>query len=481
MSEFIMNTRPRFYFGECAKIPHGSRNEKALSDYVVQFAKDHNLEYLQDDMYNVVVFKNASKGYEEAPMVMIQAHLDMVCEKNKDVAYNFDTDPLDLYVDDANVIHARGTTLGADDCQGVAYMLAILEDNTLQHPALECIFTVQEEIGLLGAIAMDPTWIRGKRLISLDGGGEYVTGLSTAGGCQCDITKTITWQENTDATYAIHVTGLAGGHSGGEIHKEKGNANQIVNRILKSLLLAGINLRLVSVEGGLKMNAIPREADALFAAKEDAEAIERIVAEETKKIQKELEFSDAGLKIALEQVACAKRAMTKETTEQVIDYMFLMPNGFQHRSMAIEGLTLTSLNLGVVRTTETEVTLTVSIRSALESGIENVSNILAALAKVLGFAFATSSYYPAWNYNENSHLRTYFAQAVEEILHRGIETVGSHGGMETGVFAKLDEDMDIITMGPNAKNCHTPDECMDLDSFDRAYHILCKTIENAKA
>ncbi len=477
--EFEMNTRPRFFFGECCRIPHGSRNEKQLSDYVVEFAKEHGLECKQDEMYNVMVYKKASPGYEDAPAIAIQAHLDMVCEKNKDSDHDFEKDPLKLYVEDG-ILRAEGTTLGADDCTGVAYMLSILEDDTLEHPALECIFTVQEEIGLFGAIGLKKEDITPRRLISLDGGGETVTMLSSAGGCECFITKDITWVDNSDPTYQVSIRGLAGGHSGGEIHKEKGNANQLAIRAVKEAAIRGVDVSIVYYEGGLKDNAIPREADVIFSSPTPIEEIEASIAQSVKDIKTELEFSDAGFELIFEQVDTATKKADKATSDAIMNYVFLMPNGFQHRSMAIEGLTLTSLNLGIVRTTDTKLEITVSCRSALESGITNLVNILTSLANVLGFELSSGAYYPGWNYKEVSPMRDYYAEVVKELYGQELKMVAGHGGTECGVFAKMYEDMDIISMGPIAAHVHTPDEELNLESFDRTYKLLTETIKRAK-
>lgn len=472
--EFDLSKRHCFYFNETTKIPHGSRNEKALSDYVVEFAKAHNLKYVQDHVWNVIVYKDATEGYEDAAPLILQAHLDMVCEKNKDSNHDFEKDPLKLIVKDG-ILTADGTTLGADDCTGVAYMLAILEDESLPHPALECIFTTMEEIGLLGAMELDPANIHGHRMISLDGGGENCTMLTSAGGCRVDLIKQIEWEDNQDACYNIAVRGLLGGHSGGEIHKEKGNANHLMGRIVKELMIAGVELQLVSFSGGLKENAIPRESDVVFASKTSYDEIRKLIDAIEKDIKEELEFSDAGFRIELSEAASEKK-MTLACSDDVIDYVYFMPNGFQHRSMAIEGLTLTSLNLGVVASDEKEILLRTSIRSALESGIEHLVRVLSSLAKRMGFEIQVSARYPGWNYSKVSPMRDIFAEVVKEIYGTELNLIAAHGGCECGVFKGLVPDMDIISVGPKSAYIHTPDEQLDLASFDRAYHLLCSIV-----
>ena len=473
--EFDLNKRHCFYFYETTKIPHGSRNEKALSDYVVEFAKAHGLRYKQDHVYNVIIYKDASKGYEDAEPLILQAHLDMVCEKNKDSDHDFEKDPLKLIVKDG-ILKADGTTLGADDCTGVAYMLAILEDDTLPHPPLECIFTTMEEIGLLGSMELKAEDLHAHRMISLDGGGEDCTMLTSAGGCRVDLTKELKWEENQDACYKIAVRGLAGGHSGGEIHKEKGNANTLMARIMKELQIGGVDVQLVSISGGLKENAIPRECDVMIASSSERKAVREALLKSAKAIKTELEFSDEHFYVEFFDAPVSSKKMSKACSDAIIDYIYLMPNGFQHRSMAIEGLTLTSLNLGVVESDEHQILLRTSLRSALESGIEHLVRVLSTLAKHFDFTMSTSARYPGWNYSVNSPMRDTFAKVVKEIYGTELRLIAAHGGCECGVFKGLVPDMDIISVGPNSAYIHTPDEQLDLASFDRAYHLLCSII-----
>ena len=258
---FQLTNEPRRYFYELTQIPHGSANEQALSDYLVTFAKTHNLAYIQDDMWNVIIRKPASAGYEHKPYLTIQAHMDMVCEKHTDTVHDFTKDPLHLYVDEENILHAEGTTLGADDGTGVAYMLAILADDTLEHPPLECIFTVQEEIGLVGAMHLKADDVLGRRMISLDGGGETRTLLSSAGGCRVKIQKKLRRTSVQKPSYQLNVRGLSGGHSGGEIAKEKGNSIHLTARVLYELQQPVL---LQNITGGLKENAIARECTTVF-------------------------------------------------------------------------------------------------------------------------------------------------------------------------------------------------------------------------
>ncbi|MDO4198554.1 MAG: beta-Ala-His dipeptidase [Erysipelotrichaceae bacterium] len=479
MSTFDLNKPYCFYFNEIAKIPHGSYNEKAISDYIVEFAKKRNLNYVQDSMNNVVIYKKASKGYENAKPLLLQAHMDMVCEANKSANFDFRKDSLKLKVE-GEWLTAEGTTLGADDGTGVAYMLAILDDDSLEHPDLECCFTVQEEVGLFGALGLDTSLFKARRMVCLDGGGEISTGISSAGGCIVESDIDISFMDNNKPAYKMLVTGLSGGHSGGEIHKEKGNANRIAVRIMKEMSMAGVDMNLVSVNGGLKDNAIPRECEIIFTSNSDKELIDEKLALSVKNIRTELEFSDAGIVCTVEKADTVDKCMDDKTTKTVIDYLFLIPNGFRHKSMAIEGLTLTSLNTGIIKTEGDKVVVTSSIRSAIDSGIQHLIDTIYTLASLFDIKCSTSARYPGWNYKAESEMREKLNKIIIKNRGRELECMAFHGGCECGVFAAISEEMDILTYGPVSENVHTPDERLNLDSFDRSYKILCDLIGECK-
>ncbi len=467
------------YFNEICKIPHGSFDEKRISDYLVKFGKDHNLKTVQDESLNVVIYKDASKGYEDSAPLLLQAHMDMVCEKNKDSDHDFSKDPLDLYVD-GDWLKARGTTLGADDGMGVAYILAILDDDSLPHPALECCFTTKEEVGLLGALKLDTSLFKARRMVSLDGGGEVSTGISSAGGCVAVSTIPLDYKENKDDTYKLYLGGLLGGHSGGEIHKEKGNANKLAFRIIKEMLNKGLDFKFVSADGGLKDNAIPRECEITFASKSSFDELNASLLLSVHDFKQELEFSDSGLKVELSVVDNAGKALDNFDSKRIVDYIFLLPNGFKHRSMAIEGLTLTSLNLGIVKTSGDYLVLTSSLRSALECGIDHLIDEIKTLASLFNYKVSVSARYPGWNYKANSPMRDKLDKVMMEIYNKPALKMATHGGCECGVFAAIDEDMDILTYGAICEDIHTPLERLDLNSFDRGYKVLTSLVKECK-
>ncbi len=479
MTTFDLSKAYCKYFNELCKIPHGSFDEKRISDYLVKFGKDHGLKTVQDESLNVVIYKGASAGYENSAPLLLQAHMDMVCEKNKDSNHDFKNDPLDLYVD-GDWLKAKGTTLGADDGMGVAYMLAILDDDSLPHPPLECCFTTMEEVGLIGALKLDTSLFKARRMVSLDGGGEVSTGISSAGGVQVIQTIPLDYKDSKDTTYKLFLSGLLGGHSGGEIHKEKGNANKLAFRVIKEMLNRGLDFRFVSADGGLKDNAIPRECEITFVSKSSLDELNDSLACSLHDFKQELEFSDNGIKVELSVIDKASKALDNFDSKRIVEYIFLLPNGFKHRSMAIEGLTLTSLNLGIVKTSGDYLVLTSSLRSALECGIDHLIDEIKTLAGLFNYKVSTSARYPGWNYKADSAMRDKLDKVMMEIYGKTSEKLATHGGCECGVFAAISEDMDILTYGAICEDIHTPLERLDLNSFDRGYKVLTSLVKECK-
>lgn len=463
------------YFEEISQIPHGSYHEEKLADYIVDLAKKHHLRYQRDEMHNVIVFKEASKGYEDHEPVMLQAHIDMVNEKNKESDHDFDNDPLQLYVEDG-FLHAYQTTLGADDGCGVCYMLALLTDETLSHPALECVFTVQEEIGLCGAMKLDTSSLKAKRLINLDNEAEGETCVSSSGGNDLLITKEIMGEDNQTPVYVLEIKGLLGGHSGGCIHLGRGNANKIAGRILFHLLKAGMDIRLVDITGGLKNNAIPRECTVAFASVQSYDELAYHIGQMEETIKKELEITDSGFYVDLHQDECDV-CVTAKDSEAMISIMYLCQNGMLEMSPVIEKLPTLSLNMGIIRTHENSFTIDYSLRSPVKSLRDELSMQLETIAHLYGASVQISNEYPGWDYDPHSRLREQFQTFYQQYAHQPLKEVATHGGLETGVFKQKIPDLDIITYGPNMENVHTPDEKLDLASYLRSYECLVAFLE----
>ncbi len=472
MSVLDYSKKAQAYFEEITKIPHGSYHEKGLCDYVENFAKEHHLDYYRDDMDNIVVYKDASEGYEDHAPVMLQGHMDMVCEKIRESDHDFTKDPLDLYIDEKGWLHARGTTLGADDGVAVAYMLAVLSETNCPHPPLDCLFTVQEEVGLCGAMHIKKENIRARRMISMDGGGEVVTAVSASGGTRCMVYKKLTWENNDKATYHMTLSGLLGGHSGGCIHLERGNAIKLAFRILHDLLIRDVDLRLISLEGGAKENAIAREAEIVFASDTNENQMKKLIKESLEKIQVELAFSDPDLKVTCAKTDTVTKAMSKELSREIIRLIYLLPNGFKARSMKIEGLTTVSLNLGIMNMDDSQLALTYAIRSPMPGAIEQLLNEIQELGEIFHAEVKTGNAYPGWNYEPDSPLREIMRKLVKDCFGKDLIEHAGHGGLETGVLKGEIPDLDIVTFGPISSGAHTPDECLDLKSFDRCYDVL---------
>lgn len=473
MEMLDLSKRYVYWFTEIAKIPHGSCNEKALSDRIVQFAKDNNLSWKQDEIWNVIIEKPATKGCENAEPIILQAHIDMVNEKTMDSSHDFEKDPLDLYVEDG-WLYARDTTLGADDGKGAAYMLALLEDETAVHPPLQCIFTVQEEIGLDGAKVLRKEDIHASRMISLDGGGEHVTATGSSAACRQFVTREITKETNTDPVMTLVIRGLAGGHSAGAIHKERGNAILFAARILKEAKEAGITL--VSWEGGSKNNAIPSYTKVVFACK-DKELVKKHFAESVQHIKDEYPVSEPDFEAVLEDGE-ADEKMSAEDTEAILDFMMVVPNGFMKRSLEIEGLTALSSNVGVIHTQGNEVRIDILSRADRDSALDHVIERIAIAAKLCGMQHECGSRDPAWFYTPVSKMREIYAKVLAK---HGEELVceATHGGLECGVFKGKNPAMDIITFGAISEKEHAVGERLHLASYDKSYDLLKEILEAA--
>ena len=477
--EFDLNKSYCYYFKAISDIPRGSRNEKAVSDYVVKEAKKHGYKYIQDEVYNVIVYKPASPGYEDSEPVILQAHMDMVCEKNKDVVHDFEKDPLDLYVDENGWLRAKGTNLGADDGQGVAYMLAILDDESLEHPALECAFTVMEEIGLYGAIALKKEYFSAKRYINLDSGGEVTTCVTSSGGVRAVLSKNLSFTENDKPSYRLEIRGLKGGHSASCIHLELGNAILLAGRVMEELRTLFNDIAIADLNGGMKFNAIPREADITFSTDCDPDKLEQAAQFCFRRIAQELQYSDEGFNGKIVPVTRDDKVIDKKISDEILSFLYVIPNGFQHRSMAIEGLTVASLNAGVAYIENDQLYIDDLIRSAAASHGDLMIHQLQILCPAYGFRFTLDDRYYGWDYAKESDLRQIFRQVLAE---KGVELKerATHGGLECGIFKGMIPELDIITLGPISKGEHTPEERLDLASFDRAFENLLEVLKRCK-
>ena len=477
----LENCEPKrvfYYFEELCKIPHGSGNTKQISDYLVSFAKEHGLEYVQDEMNNVVIYKPATEGYEDAPAVILQGHMDMVCEKRPDVDHDFTKDPLNISVKDGYVT-ANGTTLGGDDGIAVAYGLALLESTELAHPALEVLITVDEEIGLLGAEGFDCSALKGKRLINLDSEAEGSLWISCAGGLSGISIIPVQRVEAEGQKTAVKITGLMGGHSGAEIDKKRANANVLMGRFLYTLQKEAA-YEIISLAGGQKDNAITREADAELLV-EDVNAVKACAEKVQKGFREEYAGTDEGITIEITDLgASSARVLHPTSREKVLFFLMEVPFGIQKMSGSIDGLVETSTNIGIVKLGEDEFLGSSSVRSSVEAAGAALSDKICYLTEFLGGDYTVQGAYPAWEYRKDSPLRDQMVEVYEEMYGEKPNVVAIHAGLECGLFYKKIEGLDCVSLGPNMKDIHTSEEVLDIASTERVWKYLVKVLESLK-
>ena len=477
----LENCEPKrvfYYFEELCKIPHGSGNTKQISDYLVSFAKEHGLEYVQDEMNNVVIYKPATEGYEDAPAVILQGHMDMVCEKRPDVDHDFTKDPLNISVKDGYVT-ANGTTLGGDDGIAVAYGLALLESKDLAHPALEVLITVDEEIGLLGAEGFDCSVLKGKRLINLDSEAEGSLWISCAGGLSGISTIPVQRVEAEGQKAAVKITGLMGGHSGAEIDKKRANANVLMGRFLYSLQQETA-YEIISLAGGQKDNAITREADAELLV-EDINSVKACAEKLQKGFREEYAGTDEGITVEITDLGVASAKVLHPTSrEKVLFFLMEVPFGIQKMSGSIDGLVETSTNIGIVKLGEDEFLGSSSVRSSVEAAGAALSDKICYLTEFLGGEYTVQGAYPAWEYRKDSPLRDQMVEVYEEMYGEKPNVVAIHAGLECGLFYKKIEGLDCVSLGPNMKDINTSEEVLDIASTERVWKYLVKVLESLK-
>ena len=466
----------RFFEQMCA-IPHGSYNTKAVSDWCVAFAKERGLEHYQDEMNNVILIKEASAGYEEAQPVILQGHLDMVCEKAPGCEKDMAREGLDLAVE-GDYIYAEGTTLGGDDGIAVAMALAALDDESLPHPRLEVILTTEEEVGMDGAMALDVSPIRGRKLLNLDSEAEGVFTVSCAGGSMAACGLPVARAPFGGDILRVRVAGLTGGHSGAEIHKGRANANMLLGRLLRAMA-AETELRLVSADGGLKDNAIPVAAEAVVAAEDGRKAkaaAERMAA----CFQTEYRRSDPMLTVTAEEAAAAWQPMDASSTERTVCLLACAPNGVQTMSQDIHGLVQTSLNLGILKTGENAVTASFCIRSSVDSEKEMLKDRLACLLAQLGGGVSFSGEYPGWSYRPDSPLRELMTEVYREQYGREPKVEAIHAGLECGLLAGKLPGLDCVSIGPDLLEIHTPREKMSISSVQRVWMFVREILKRSR-
>lgn len=471
------------YFYEITQIPRPSKKEEKIIAYLLEFAKKHNLEVKKDDAGNVLITKPATKGKENLPTVILQGHVDMVCEKNSGTKHDFDKDPIETYID-GEWLKAKGTTLGADNGMGVAAALTILASDTIEHGKLECLFTVDEETGLTGAYALGKDFLNGDILINLDTEEEGEIYIGCAGGKITTVTFTYKKQD-VPANYfwfKVQVNGLNGGHSGSEIHKGLGNANKVLNRYLWALSRK-YNLALAEIDGGNLHNAIAREAYAIagvpYGDKEHVIVELNTLAPD---IEAELKSVDPNLKMTVASTDTPAFAIDRDTTLNLLNAIYACPHGVLAMSHEIPGLVETSTNLASVKMKEgNKIVITTSQRSSTNSLKDDAGNIVNSVFTLAKAEVVHSAGYPGWKPNPDSKVLAVAKKAYKDLFGKEPEIMAIHAGLECGLFLEKYPHLDMISCGPTIRNAHSPEEQIEIASVEKWWNFLLETLKNIPA
>ena len=462
------------YFEKLCSIPHGSGNTKLISDYLVSFATEHGLRYIQDELNNVIIFADGTCGYEDHEPVIIQGHMDMVCEKDEDCPIDLQTQGLDV-THDGQFVFAKGTTLGGDDGIAVAYALALLDDPSIPHPPLEVVITVDEETGMFGAAGIDLSMLRGRKLLNIDSEDEGILTVSCAGGGRGTIRLPLERRAVYGPCVRLTVEGLQGGHSGVEIHKNRANANKVMGIFLERVQKL-MPLCITKLQGGAKDNAIPRSCQVTLVAlgmyieriNEIAEALQREIREQYDEPEAIIRGDDVD--------ALGGNALTTECTAKVIALLNAAPNGVQAWSKDIEGLVQTSLNLGIAELEE-ELRLTFAVRSSVNKEKRELLDRLKELALFYDGSYSEVGEYPAWEYKPESVLRDTMVRVYTELYGKAPEVVAIHAGLECGLLSEKLPDLDCVSLGPQMHDIHTSRERLDIASTERTWKFLLEVLK----
>ncbi len=475
MTEHLQPANVFRYFEELCRIPHPSYQLEAIGAYLMNFAEEHGLQYWTDTDGNVVIIKSATQGYEYQPAVILQGHMDMVAVRTAESEIDPETEGLKL-CEDNGYLYAEGTSLGGDDGIAIAYILAILDSDEISHPRIEAVFTTNEEVGMEGALGIDMTNLRGKRLLNIDSEEEGVLLAGCAGGIRVHSEIPVKRELFRGKKLQIHVDGLLGGHSGTEIHKERGNSNCLMGRVLAAI---GNEARLIDLQGGLKDNAIPRVTSAVLLVCDELseERIENILRKMRIEFLKEFWGRDDGINITWAYSSESELpALTVEATKKVANYLVAAPNGVCKMSDSLEGLVETSLNLGIVRLDETCLRVDFSLRSLITEERDRLQQQLKRLTAFFGGTSTESGAYPAWEYRSESKLRDKMVRIYRDCYGKEPIVTVIHAGLECGILAQKIEGLDCISFGPDILDIHTTEEKLDIASTERVWNYLLRVL-----
>ena len=466
------------WFGQICAIPHPSKHEQALSQHIQQWARDKGLPVVEDKVGNLIIKKKATPGFENRKVVVIQAHLDMVPQKNADKTHDFTTDPIEAYVD-GDWVKARGTTLGADNGIGMASALAILGSDDIQHGPLEVLLTIDEEAGMTGAFGVEPGMLDAEILINTDSEQEGEIYMGCAGGVDAEFTVPVQWQNTASGVIAfdLSLTGLKGGHSGVNIHLGRGNANKLLARFLADHATA-LELAIAGFSGGSLRNAIPREATvSLTVPSAKLAQLQQAVTEFEALLKFELAAVEPALKLSLTKVPTPTQVLTAATQQTLIHLLNLCPNGVMRMSDEVEGVTETSLNMGVISTKEHSIQVLCLIRSLIDSGRQQVESMLSSLAQLSGTEVKFSGAYPGWKPNPDSPVMAIVRDTYQDIYHKEPVIMVIHAGLECGLFKKPYPDMDMVSIGPTIRFPHGPDEMVNITTVGQYWELLLAVLQ----
>lgn len=479
-----LNLEPKLLFDSFAQIcniPHGSKHEEQISRFLQDYGKGLGLETIADEAGNVLIKKPAAVGYENRKTIILQSHMDMVCDKRKDVKHDFLTDPISTYVD-GEWLKAKGTTLGADNGIGVAAAMAVLSDASLKHGPINCLFTVDEETGLTGAQALSAEMLQGDILVNLDSEDEGEIFIGCAGGVCNYADFRIIWNHISGDLFFMkaEISHLTGGHSGDDINKGRANANKLLNRFL-CRIAEKYEFYLCDIDGGSLHNAIPREASAVFAVpsadKESVRVDFNIFAAE---VQDEYKATEPDMKLLLQSTEPVSKAIDKECANGLLKSVHAVFNGVYAMSQDVPGLVETSSNLASVRKVDDNIiTITTSQRSSIESARDDVSDAVRAAFELGGAKVVTKGHYPGWKPNMNSQIMKVACEQYSKLFGGEAKIKAIHAGLECGLFLEKAPHLDMISFGPTMRGVHSPDERLNIPSTERWWRHLIAILENA--
>ena len=465
------------FFESLCAIPRGSHHTGAVSTYLETFARQRGLRCRRDELNNVIVWKDAAPGYEDAPVVMLQGHMDMLIEKERECPRNTDQEGLDIFVE-GDEIGAHGTTLGADDGIGVAMMLAVLDDDRVLHGPLECVFTADEEVGMQGVRGLNVSDLKARFMINLDSLEERVFTVSCAGSTRVVSTLPMGRAPFEGTVCALMVDGFIGGHSGEDIHRGRANANRLMGRALMEIM-AKTDLRLLTVSGGAKDNTIPRDAAALIAVK-DLDAAKAAAAELAEALENEYRATEKKIRVRLFPTRSSFTPMDEDSTRRAATFLFCAPNGVQMMSAEVPGLVQTSLNFAQVYTEDDKMVCRFMVRSSVNSQAAEIAHRVMALTRAMGGEAHIPSAYSAWQYRPDSRLREVMTDAFRTVYGAEPRIAALHASLECGILSGKMPDLDCISFGPDVVNVHTPRERLRIASTWRTWALLRETLRRLK-